>query len=429
MFLVVSALLLGAAEKTQANLLFWGFGLLIGSFAISVLVTFQTLRKIQVKRLLPSHAIANQQLLIRYHITNDSRLSIFNVSITENWGRGYHGYRKAGPIAQQPQKLKGQTLGWLLHLGPMQTIQAEAPAWPLQRGSLQFERINISSSFPFGIINKVIEFEQPTNILIYPTIYRMDRRLTTTISNTNPAGQKQIDRSGGHEEFFGLREYRPGDPIRMVDWKRTARTGNKVIREMTLPSPPRLMVQLDLRMDTLNLTEEEIHELTDELMPKPNESKKANTSKKQPALLNEDQIKEALVERAISLAASLVCDAYFHGFQVGLTFVGVNGPVLPVHHSLPHRTRILETLSSLDISTNGTANTVSNLEPAAIITTGRGKDATSPMSPQVLGAMDFKHYVIQSNDASNILSRRNAPTSKRQQHKSNLSPQPTEGKA
>ena len=34
-----------------------------------------------------------------------------------------------------------------------------------------------------------------------------------------------------HEEFVGLRDYRPGDPIQRIHWKSFARVGNPVVRE------------------------------------------------------------------------------------------------------------------------------------------------------------------------------------------------------
>jgi uncharacterized protein (DUF58 family) len=36
---------------------------------------------------------------------------------------------------------------------------------------------------------------------------------------------------GDSEEFIGLREYRPGDPLQKIDWKSTARTGTPIVKE------------------------------------------------------------------------------------------------------------------------------------------------------------------------------------------------------
>jgi uncharacterized protein (DUF58 family) len=309
-YLVATALILGTAIYTQANLLFWGLGLMLGVLVVSVAITWKTLRGVEIQRVLPTHGVVGEPLMLRYQIKNCSRLAIFSLVIAEHWGRGKKGWRRTGPIAASPQRLRGQPFGWVLHLGPQQSIQAETSCWPLQRGGLDFKRIDITSTFPFGIIRKVVEFHQPAQLLIYPQLHRMNRRVTGSLSQIDTSGQRRVERAGGLEEFFGLRDYRVGDSLKMFDWKRTAHTGNLVVRELTHPSPPRIMVLLDL---------------TDHAPPQDADPLAQRNCR----------------EQAISLAASVICEAYFGGYQVGLAVLGLGGAPFPVHHSLPHRTRRL----------------------------------------------------------------------------------------
>ncbi len=44
-----------------------------------------------------------------------------------------------------------------------------------------------------------------------------------------------------------MREYVDGDPIRLVHWPATARTGTVMVRELEGPQRPRLVVVVDLR--------------------------------------------------------------------------------------------------------------------------------------------------------------------------------------
>ena len=44
-----------------------------------------------------------------------------------------------------------------------------------------------------------------------------------------------------------MREYVDGDPIRLVHWPSTARTGAVMVRELEGPQRPRLVVVVDLR--------------------------------------------------------------------------------------------------------------------------------------------------------------------------------------
>ncbi|MCH8506248.1 MAG: DUF58 domain-containing protein, partial [Ectothiorhodospiraceae bacterium] len=54
------------------------------------------------------------------------------------------------------------------------------------------------------------------------------------------------ERAGSGPDFLGLREYRPGDPLRGIDWKATARSGRRVVRTFTEERGAELLLVLDL---------------------------------------------------------------------------------------------------------------------------------------------------------------------------------------
>lgn len=399
MFFVVSALILAVAVYTQAPLLFWAFGLMVGALFVSVLLPAMTLRGMSLQRVMPSHGVAGESMLLRYQLYNPKRLiPAFGVVITETWGRGRNGWRKVGPLAVTPKRLKGKPLGWVVHVGPGQHIQAESPCWPLRRGNLHFEKVLVSSAFPFGILRRVREFDLPGEVLVYPKLVRVDRKVLFKLSDMDPFGRERIDRGGGHEEFYGLREYRPGDSMKTIDWKRTARTGQLVSREMTQPSPPKIMVALDLS----------------EAPRGGLETKKKRRGDEDVDLLDQN------IEQAISLAASLVCDAYFNGYQIGLAVLGVPFTPFPVHHSLPHRTKILEALSQLDVSCASDRNTQLPAKPNVIIRPGDSekKDGKGSIDEDqmIFEASKMQDYAADIEDASgSLLQGRAIGRSRRQQ--------------
>lgn len=403
MFFIVSALILAVAIYAQAPLLFWAFGLMVGALFVSVLLPTMMLRGLRIERIMPTHGVAGESMLLRYQLNNTKQLMpAFGVVIAETWGRGRNGWRKVGPLASTPRRLKGKPLGWVVHVGPGQHIQAESPCWPLRRGYLHLEKIQVSSAFPFGILRRVREFDLPAQVLVYPRLVRVDRKVLFKLSDMDPFGRERIDRGGGHEEFYGLREYRPGDSLKTIDWKRTARTGQLVSREMTQPSPPKIMVALDLSD-----------------IPRGG----LKVSKKNAEAKAIEKM-EQHVEQAISLAASLVCDAYFNGYQIGLAVMGVPFTPFPVHHSLPHRTKILEALSQLDVSCASDRNTTLPARPNVIIRPGDkdDKDAKSDGTKSidedqmVFEASKMQEYVVDLEDANgSMLQGRAAGRSRRQQ--------------
>ncbi|MDX1681499.1 MAG: hypothetical protein R3336_00130, partial [Phycisphaeraceae bacterium] len=208
-YLLVSGLIAATAFYTQINLLFWALGLMIAGMIVSVIGSWLMMRKLEVSRILPDHGVAGEQTILRYRVVNHSHwIPVFGLTIKETWGRGRRGWKREGPITEDPPRLDGRPHGWLMHLGPGQVLQAQAPCWPLRRGELTFERLVLSCSFPFGVVGREASFQRPGSLLVYPHLYRVNRKLIHQISNMDPVGHQRLERGGGHEEFFGLRQYR-----------------------------------------------------------------------------------------------------------------------------------------------------------------------------------------------------------------------------
>jgi uncharacterized protein (DUF58 family) len=123
-------------------------------------------------------------------------------------------------------------------------------------------------------------------------------------------------RQGGTDEFYGVKEHRQGDNPRWIYWRRTARTGVVVAKEMTQVSPPRLLLLVDTFV--------------------PDRSAESHGS----------------VERTIAMAASLGNYALEAGLSVGL-FVWSNGwlPV-PANRGKRHRRDLLAVLAQLPLNTS-----------------------------------------------------------------------------
>lgn len=389
LYTIVTLLILGVAIYGQTNMLFWAFGLMIGGLVVSVALSWWMIRGIEVQRLLPAQAVAGETAALRYEITNRKRwMPAFGLVIGETWGPGRRGWRRVGPVAETPPRLGGRPLGWVLHVGPRQSVLAEAPCWPLRRGMLHFERITLSTSFPFGVVRRVAEIERHDALLVYPQIFRMNRRTLFRLTQSSTVGRRQNDQGGGTEEFFGLREYRPGDSLKAINWKRSARTGQLVARELTQTRPPRLMVALDLT---------ELPPLTS---PPANARRRfLNWFGRAPQA---PMLPYADAERALSLAASLICDAHFHGFEFGLVTQGVACPAFAVQASLSHRSQILEMLALLDLSARRADPVPMPAQPTVVVRTGTGGGRGWP-GQVLLHASEFEDYVSRIEGGSMML--------------------------
>jgi len=96
------------------------------------------------------------------------------------------------------------------------------------RGSYQFDTVNIEALDHFGVRPSKQKIGARCELFVFPPLTRLNyvtirTRRTRVYSGTIPA------RVGGPgTEFFGLREYQPGDPPRWINWRASARHGDEL---------------------------------------------------------------------------------------------------------------------------------------------------------------------------------------------------------
>lgn len=259
-----------AAINSQANLLFAVFGLMIGVLIVSGIVSRIVLKRLDIRRILPEFLVVGQAAVLQYEFVNTKRFWP-SLSVTLGEISGSEAFSK------QPQ-------AYLLHAAAGMTAHVPMSVMPVRRGLHHFDRYQLSTSFPFGFIKRAVDRRRAEGILIHPPLAQIDPRLLSMCLSAEQSGQRMKPRRGGTDEFYGVKEFREGENPRWIHWRRSARTGTLVAKEMTQVAPPRLLILLDTFIPPADKT---------------------------PARLS-------LVERAIAMAASLVTRTLDQGLAVGL---------------------------------------------------------------------------------------------------------------
>ena len=383
-YLLILLATLAAALYTQANLMFMAFGLQLGALFVSFVWVGLALRQVELERDPPDHGVTGEELVIRYRLSKRSWVPAFSLVITETWGRGRGGHRKQGPLSELPPRLLERPTGWVMHLGQGQTVQAQSSCWPTRRGDMALSRIELHSDFPFGLVRRVLVFDQPDELLVLPRLYRVTRSAMTQITRLDAGGFHQLDKEGGTEEFFALREYRMGDGLKVIDWKHSAKVGKLVSRELTQPVPPSLVIYVDLS----------------EYAPL-----RVQPEDAEPRRFSADELRR--VDRVIDLTASLVCDAYQAGYRVGLTVNGADAAPLRAHHSLPHRGKLLETLARLEPGSAPALRRYTGETPSVIVRSGRARAqaVSTGRRAVVLSGDDLDRLCVQAASRQALASR------------------------
>ncbi|HET8897951.1 MAG TPA: DUF58 domain-containing protein [Rhodanobacteraceae bacterium] len=87
-----------------------------------------------------------------------------------------------------------------------------------QRGWMDLPRLRIASTWPFGWFRAWSWLAPAPRVLVYPRAERSGPAVPV-----RDGGRDQRHRAGG-DEWSSLREYRSGDPLRLVAWRASARS-------------------------------------------------------------------------------------------------------------------------------------------------------------------------------------------------------------
>ncbi|HVT89424.1 MAG TPA: DUF58 domain-containing protein [Tepidisphaeraceae bacterium] len=337
-----------AAINSQVNLLFAIFGMMIGILLVSGIIGRASLRKLSITRTLPEHGTVGAPIMLKYEVHNNKRFCpSMSLTVAETDG--------VEAFAVQPQV-------YVLHAPARASGLASTVVLAKRRGMHDLNRYQIAASFPFGFIRRAIEGSTHDSLMVYPAIGKVDPSIMQLCHGQPGAGSMSNASFGGADEFYGVREYRPGDNPRRIYWRRSACTGTLVAREMTHASPPRLLLLVDTY-------------LTDDSLDS-----------------------RARVERVIAMAASLVEHALEEGMPVGLVAWSKYWVSLSAEGGQRHRRNLLSTLALLPTNT---ANPVQDLLKHSALHERSPSTALllTPTRP-ISGIPDFGRMVVISADST-----------------------------
>lgn len=292
LFLLIMMVVGVVAAKVQASLLFAVFGGMAGTVLTSSALCRWTIHAVSVERQAPPRVWQNQVVHIGYCLRNPRRrISCLGVSITEVAAKGIR-----------------NIAGYCANLPPRGCFVAGARIVASTRGRIDLRTIRVSTEFPFGLVRGRRDLKIGQGVLVWPARGRLKCQILGRGASETSSLRPSFS-TGGQDEFFGLREYRPDDSPRWIHWRRSA-ARTPVVREMSKPLPETLWVVLALTADPL---------------------------------------KRELQETLIRLATTLVDYAFTKGYRVGL-FLG--GREIRCH--LPratrdHRTILLDALALADL--------------------------------------------------------------------------------
>ena len=126
------------------------------------------------------------------------------------------------------------------------TTVEDVAVLPRQRGREATGSFFVDSVGPLGLGRRRLRFDVPWQVVVYPPLVSV--RLRASVAEAlrrRDAGLKSIRQLGEGRLFESLREWVPGDDLRHIDWKATARRGKVITRQYEAERRQQVLLVLD----------------------------------------------------------------------------------------------------------------------------------------------------------------------------------------
>ena len=106
---------------------------------------------------------------------------------------------------------------------------------------IRFDDLRVLLPDPFGIFQRCRKVKAPAaTLIVLPRRFPLPPIELPGGAAFKVSGESNTNSIGTSGEFVGLRDYRPGDPLRQIHWKSWARTGRPIVKDFSaMPVPAR----------------------------------------------------------------------------------------------------------------------------------------------------------------------------------------------
>lgn len=141
----------------------------------------------------------------------------------------------------------GSQLVSVLALLPYQRVRRRLVVRCSQRGLHRFGPCVVRSGDPLGVRVREASFAETHELLVYPKRFALD---ATAILSRSLVGELRARRAPLEDpsRIAGVRPYRPGDPLRSIDWRASARSPGLQVREFEPSVSRSVAVLVDYRI-------------------------------------------------------------------------------------------------------------------------------------------------------------------------------------
>lgn len=321
--------------NTQRSMIYQIFVTSFSAILFSFLYSSRFSTSLRIQRALPDSCVVGQPLVYPLEIVNEGKRTekgLYFREAVEEYIPDLLEFTSAREDGEHNRNLFDRKMLyyrwlWLMRIGrrfiveehelpelqPGKKVSAEVSLSPLIRGVAHLYGYAVIKIDPLGLCKKTCIIKNRANVLILPRLYEMKPFLFQGSRKYHQGGIAMAKERGDSNEFLSLREYMPGDPVKHIDWKATARSEQITVKQYRDEYFSRYGLVLD-SFTSLRFSE--------------------------------------VFEEAVSIAASVIFKQDDENSVLDLLFVGGECVISSLGGGLDSKQRMLETLASISTCRN-----------------------------------------------------------------------------
>jgi len=206
--------LYAATLSATMPVLYLAVALLVAGLALNLLLAWTATRGLTVTREAPTHVCERREFFVTVTVDNPTWFGRHALVLRDEGLAG-----EAGGVLFVPE----------LPARSRRTVTYRARA--RRRGVHELRHCVLETAFPFGLFTVRRRLVAASTVVAYPFYYEITDEMISAASGQAGTEATAPFTSGSGGNIYGIREYRPGDPLRHVHWASTAKTGELMVRQ------------------------------------------------------------------------------------------------------------------------------------------------------------------------------------------------------
>lgn len=225
-FIIVSCLVLLASWNTGTNLYYVIFSGVFSLVFVAFVLCGRGTRNIDMRRDAPGAVHRNAAFDTTVHLRNQGRRFAARAFRVDSLDAGHTSHAFV-PV-----------------LAPGASTFIVIKDRFTKRGVHRLPSLALASTYPFALTEFRKVMDDRKEIVVYPRVWSV----RTSFLEQLHGGGRIIRRNRGQgDEYYGLRDYEPGDPLRRVSWKASARRGHLMVKELEQETSHQIRIVFDNR--------------------------------------------------------------------------------------------------------------------------------------------------------------------------------------